>query len=218
MVVSKSRFVKTLRMDAKKSNQRRKHRVNSGLLFLSKFLQHGKTIASVWPSSRMLARATIKEVDWDKARVIVELGAGTGAITKEAVARLKPHTRLLAIERDVDFVGVLRERFSGLKNVEIIHGDVCEIESILERRHITKVDYFLSGLPTPHLPPAVRKPMLAGVRKYMSPQGVYSNITEVPLLYRGHYRGWFENVEFQFVPVNIPPGGVYHCRSAMDVQ
>ena len=57
--------------------------------------------------------------------------------------------------------------------------------------------------------------MLAGVRKYMSPHGVYSNITEIPFWYGRHYKGWFEYVEFQFVPVNVPPGGVYHCRAIM---
>jgi len=178
-------------------------------------LRHGMGIGSVWPSSKSLARATIKEVNWEKAKVIVELGAGTGAITEEAVARLKPHTKFLAIERDADFVRILRERFSDFSNVEIVHADVRDIEAILHARGITKVDYFVSGLPTPLLPPAVRKPMLAGVRKYMSPHGVYSNITEIPFWYRRHYKGWFEYVEFRFVPVNVPPGGVYHCRAIM---
>jgi len=192
---------------------RRNGQAKANLLFFRKFLRHGMGIASVWPSSKSLARATIRQVDWDKAKVIVELGAGTGAITEEVVARLKPHTRFLAIERDADFVRVLRERFSGLPNLEIIHRDVREIDGILWARGITNVDYFLSGLPTPSLPPSVRTRMFAGVRKYMSPHGVYSNITEVPLLYRRHYKGWFEDVKFQFVPVNMPPGGVYHCRS-----
>jgi len=200
------------------SKPRRKKQVNSNLLFFGKFLRHGMGIGSVWPSSKALARATIKEVSWEKAMVIVELGAGTGAITDEAVARLKPHTRFLAIERDGDFVQVLQERFSGMANVEIVHGDVRNLDAILRARGITKVDYFLSGLPTPMLPPAVRKPMLAGVRKYMSPHGVYSNITEIPLWYRRHYKGWFADVEFRFVPVNVPPGGVYHCRAVIGTE
>jgi phospholipid N-methyltransferase len=200
---------------SQQQNRRRNSQIKSNLLFLGKFLRHGTKIASVWPSSKMLARATIKEVDWEKANVIVELGAGTGAITEEVIARLKPHTKFLAIERDADFVRILRERFSGLANVEIIHADVRDIDAILRAHGIMKVDYFLSGLPTPSLPPVVRGRMFAGVRKYMAPHGVYSNITEIPLLHWRHYKGWFEKVEFQFVPVNVPPGGVYHCRAIM---
>jgi hypothetical protein len=93
---------------SRQQNRRRDSQIKSNLLFLGKFLRHGTKIASVWPSSKMLARATIKEVDWEKAKVIVELGAGTGAITEEIIARLKPHTKFLAIERDADFVRTWR--------------------------------------------------------------------------------------------------------------
>ena len=76
----------------------------SNFVFLGKFLRHGTKIASVWPSSKFLSRATISEVDFDKARVIVEMGAGTGPITDAVIERLKPHTRFLAIERDPDLL------------------------------------------------------------------------------------------------------------------
>jgi hypothetical protein len=96
---------------SRQQNRRWNSQIKSNFLFFGKFFRHGMGIGSVWPSSKSLARATIKEVDWEKAKVIVELGAGTGAITEEAVARLKPHTKFLAIERDADFVRILRERF-----------------------------------------------------------------------------------------------------------
>jgi ornithine lipid N-methyltransferase len=184
----------------------------SGLLFLSKFFKQGRRIGSVWPSSRAMSRATLTEVDWQRAQVIVELGAGTGPITAEIVQRLCPHTRLLAIERDADFAQILQKRFSGHPNVEIVHGDVRETDGILKARNITNVDYFISGLATPTLPKGVQRRMFAAVRKYLSPQGCFSNITEIPLWYLRYYRGLFNTVDFQVVPINIPPGGVYHCR------
>ena len=45
------------------------------------------------------------------------------------------------------------------------------------------VDAFVSGLPTPSLPPHVRNRMLATVRRYLVEGGVFSNITEVPWWY-----------------------------------
>jgi ornithine lipid N-methyltransferase len=197
---------------ASKRSRKADGEFRSGLLFLRKFFKHGRRIGSVWPSSRSLSRATLKEVDWERAQVIVELGAGTGPITAEIVHRLKPHTTFLAIERDEDFARILRKRFAGRANVEIVHGDVREIDSILKARKITNVDYFISGLATPTLPRGVQKRMFAAVRKYLAPHGVFSNITEVPLWYLRYYRGLFDTVDFQFVPINIPPGGVYHCR------
>jgi phospholipid N-methyltransferase len=183
----------------------------SGLLFLVKFFKHGRRIGSVWPSSKSLAKATLKQVDWKRAKVIVELGAGTGPITAVIAGMVQPHTRFLAIERDEDFARILRDRFASHSNVEIVHGDVRDIDGILQERDISHVDYFISGLATPTLPKGVQKRMFAAVRKYLPEHGVFSNITEVPLWYSRYYRGLFKRVNFKFVPINIPPGGVYHC-------
>src|SRR5436190_17578185 len=70
----------------------RKPKLHENFLFLGKFFRHGTKIASVWPSSPVLARATIKQIDWDSVKVVVELGAGTGPITDQIIRRLKPQT------------------------------------------------------------------------------------------------------------------------------
>ena len=190
-----------------------KPRMTENFLFLGKFLRHGTTIASVWPSSTHLARATIKEIDWNHAKVVVELGAGTGPITDQIIRRLKPHTTLIAIERDADFAKILKRRFSMHKNVEIVQADVRDLEKVLKLRGIKHVDAFVSGLPTPSLPPPVRNRMLASVRRYLVDGGVYSNITEIPFIYWKYYKKFFKQVSFDFVMKNMPPGGVYHCRA-----
>ena len=83
-------------------------------LFLGKFLKHGTAIASLAPSSRWLSRATVRNVDWDRARVLVELGAGTGPITRVIAEKARPDCRVVVLERDPDFARLLRERFQGL--------------------------------------------------------------------------------------------------------
>lgn len=190
-----------------------RERLNENLLFMRKFLRHGITIASFWPSSVAMSRATIGKIDWRHAKVVVELGAGTGAITDQIVENLLPHTRLIAIERDQDFVQILQKRFGHHENVEVVHADVRDLEKVLRRRSITRVDAFVSGLPTPSLPAGVRNRMLASVRKYMVDGGVFSNITEVPFWYWGYYKKVFKEVSFEMVFRNMPPGGVYHCRA-----
>jgi phosphatidylethanolamine/phosphatidyl-N-methylethanolamine N-methyltransferase len=195
------------------ANGVKKHRWRDSFLFMGKFLKHGTKIASVWPSSKTLSRATIKQVDWANAKVVVELGAGTGPITEACVAKLRSHTRLIAIERDADFAKILQQRFEDHPNVEIVQGDVRELEKILKARGITQVDAFVSGLPTPSLPLAVRRRMFVAIRRYMAPHGVYSNITEIPYWYLRYYKAFFHQVKFDLVVRNIPPGGVFHCRA-----
>src|SRR5262249_38239277 len=46
-------------------------------LFFTKFLQQGRGIASVVPSSPWLARGVLQGIDFGQARSLVELGAGT---------------------------------------------------------------------------------------------------------------------------------------------
>jgi phospholipid N-methyltransferase len=191
----------------------KKPKIRHNLLFLSKFFRHGTTIASVWPSSQALSRATIKQIDWTKAKVIVELGAGTGPITDEIIKRIKPHTTFIAIERDKDFAKILQQRFSEHKNVHIVQADVRDLDAVLKSRGIKHVDAFISGLPTPSLPLPIRRRMLATVRRYLVDGGVFSNITEIPFIYWNYYKKIFKHVSFDFVARNMPPGGVYHCRA-----
>src|SRR4051794_38731341 len=73
------------------------------LQFFGKFLRHGTTIASLAPSSRWLSRATVRNVDWDRARVLIELGAGTGPITRVLAEKARPDCRVIVLERDQDF-------------------------------------------------------------------------------------------------------------------
>jgi len=191
----------------------RKAKIQDNLLFFSKFFRHGTKIASIWPSSKALSKATIKQINWDSAKVIVELGAGTGPITEAIIKKLQPHTTFIAIERDRDFAKILQERFAGLQNVHIVQADVRDLDSVLKKHNVTDVDAFVSGLATPSLPLAVRKRMLASVRRHLVDGGVFSNITEVPFVYWRYYKRLFKDVSFDFVAINMPPGGVYHCRT-----
>ena len=40
----------------------------------------------------------------------------------------------------------------------------------------------------------------------------FRQLTVMPLIYYKLYRRYFEDVRFRFVPLNLPPGGVYVCR------
>ncbi len=190
-------------------------------LFMRKFFKHRRKIASIWPSSRFMARACISQVNFSQAKLVVELGAGTGAITQAVLASLNPRTRFISIERDADFFQVLQERFAGGvgRQIELLHGDVSHLTDLLRGCGVQdgSVDAFISGLGTPSLPPAARSGILTALQWAAKPECVFSNITEIPLYYLPFYRRHFGSVRFEFVPLNIPPGGVYHCRHAIRV-
>jgi phospholipid N-methyltransferase len=188
------------------------------LLMLGKFFQHGRTIASFVPSSRFLARCLIKGIDWEKAQCVVELGAGTGPITRQLVRRAKSHTKLVVIEQDPDFCRRLREKFPGQTNLEIVEGDACKLDKILGDRGITVCDHVLSGLPLPSFSAELREAIVSASRKVLPAHGDFRQLTNMPWIYYRLYKNYFNQVSFSLVPLNFPPGGVYYCRDFKDVQ
>ena len=186
-------------------------------LFLGKFLKHGTAIASLAPSSPWLSRTTVRNVDWGRAKVIVELGAGTGPITKVLAEKARPDCRVIVLERDPDFARLLHERFDALPNFDVIEGDVRDLTALLAERGIGQVDYVISGLPVPSFPKDLQRDLFRVVKQILSPEGTYNQITEMPLVYWRFYRRFFNDVRFVFQPLNIPPAGAYFCRGTKDV-
>ncbi len=60
-----------------------------------------------------------------KDDVVLDIGAGFGFLTRLLAARCK---RVIAVEADETVAGVLREQLAGLRNVEIIRGNVLKAE------------------------------------------------------------------------------------------
>ena len=182
-------------------------------LFLGKFLRQGTAIASVAPSSRWLSETTVRNIDWSTVNALVELGAGTGPITRVIARHARPDCRVVVIERDHDFARLLRDRFRDMPNFDIVEGDVRDLESILAGRGIDRVDHVISGLPVPSFPRELQQALFDAVRKVLSGDGTYNQITEIPWIFWRFYLGFFNDVQFAFEPRNLPPAGAYICRS-----
>ena len=187
-------------------------------LFLGKFLRHGTAIASLAPSSPWLSRTTVRNVDWDRARVLVELGAGTGPITRVLARNARPDCRVIVLERDPDFARLLRERFPTRPNFEVIEGDVRDLDAMLDERGIGRVDHVISGLPVPSFPKDLQRDLFRVVRRVLDPSGTFNQITEMPWVYWRFYRRFFDEVRFAFEPRNFPPAGAYFCRGVKDLD
>jgi phospholipid N-methyltransferase len=187
-------------------------------LFLGKFLRHGTAIASVAPSSPWLSRLTVRNIDWHRARTLLELGAGTGPITRVIAGRAHPECRVLVVERDPDFARLLRDRFAARPNLEIVHGDVADLTAILFHRGISTVDHIISGLPVPSFPRDLQQSLFQSVGRVLGPLGTFNQLTEIPWLYQRLYQRHFDDVRFVLEPRNLPPAGTYFCRRPRAVR
>ena len=190
--------------------------MSDALLFLKKFLRHGTKIASLAPSSPWLALATVANVDWANAKVIVELGAGTGPITKVLAEKARPETRVIVLERDPDFSAILRERFAHRPNFDVIEGDVRDLAAMLRDRGIGRVDHIVSGLPVPSFPKDLQPRLLPGgrPRRARAPRAATARSPSLRWSTCGPLpAGSSTRVKFVFEPRNFPPPpGRHHCR------
>ena len=186
-------------------------------LFLGKFLRQGTAIASLAPSSPWLSRTTLRNIDWPRAGVVVELGAGTGPITRALADQAPPGCRVVVLERDADFSRLLRERFRDRQGFDVVEGDVRDLAEILGDRGIAQADYIVSGLPVPSFPKDLQETLFRVVGRVLKPEGTFNQITELPWVYWRFYRKYFDEVQFVFEPRNLPPAGAYFCRGAKPI-
>ena len=74
---------------------------------------------------------------------VLEIGPGRGALTEFLVASGK---KIIAIEKDPELVGCLKEKFAGAENFQIIEGDALEIlPKILESQKLKIKNYKVIG-------------------------------------------------------------------------
>src|SRR3954471_18787165 len=81
-------------------------------LFFANFLRHPLKVGAALPSSTHLIRRILRPIDWNQNNVIVEYGPGLGTVTAQILKRMNPHSVLIAIENNREFVKILRQDFA----------------------------------------------------------------------------------------------------------
>jgi phosphatidylethanolamine/phosphatidyl-N-methylethanolamine N-methyltransferase len=132
--------------------------------FLQSFVKNPLTVGAISPSSADLALKMIKDVHADKNNVAVEIGCGTGAITKYLETLIPDRESYIGIEIDKDFVTNLEKDFPDLR---FVCDDACKTESILKNNSVGKVSYIISGLPFVVLPKEMSNGILIEIDKLM---------------------------------------------------
>lgn len=184
--------------------------------FLRRALRRPDLIGAPAPTGTALATAIAGVLPSTGAPTVVELGAGTGAISPAIRARLAPGSRYVAVEVDGDLVAHLGRRMPWL---EVLHGDAADLPALLAGAGLGSVDAVVSSLPWTLLPPAQRRSMLATIAATLAPGGVFttiSTLTALPTRVRD-FRHQLDDTFHEVVataPVwrNVPPSRLYVCR------
>ena len=143
---------------------------------LLKWLRAPFSIGAVAPSSRHLAREMVAAIDPGQHGPVVELGGGTGAITRVLLEKLG-YDQLITVEFDPDLAQTLRRRFPRL---HLIEGDAGELVELLAERGIAGAGNVVSGLPLLGMPADVQRRIVGAAFSVMGPAGRFVQFTYGP--------------------------------------
>ncbi len=138
--------------------------MNENIEFLQAFLKNPLKVGSIAPSSPELAQQMVAGIRPNEESVVLELGVGTGAITKFLQEIVPSRESYLGIEIDRKLVKSLKENFPALK---IVRGNACDTFSIYQKTGFGKVGYIICCLPFVSLPNDVGEKILAEIDKFM---------------------------------------------------
>jgi phosphatidylethanolamine/phosphatidyl-N-methylethanolamine N-methyltransferase len=143
-------------------------------LFFGLWLQKPLQIAAITPSSTRLADVMAGLVDPSRPGPVLELGAGTGGLTRGLLRRVSQPERIIALEREVPLVATLRRDFPGIANIV---GDATALEGHLTERGIDRLCAVVSSLPIKWFSVAAQRDVVAPCLARLGPGGTFLQMT-----------------------------------------
>lgn len=139
----------------------------------TEFLKRPLMTGAVAASSRRLAYAMTEGIGLERARVVAELGPGTGVFTDAILARFAPDARLVAVELNP----VLAASLSATRRdprLTVVQGSAAELVAAVGGE---PVDAVVSGLPWTVMPQDRRGRILDAVTEVLAPGGRFTTFT-----------------------------------------
>lgn len=189
----------------------------SAATFFHQFIRNWKTVGAVAPSSPALAERMMESAEVSKARHILELGPGTGALTAAIQDARPKDSSYLGIEINPTFASNLEARFPQM-SFAVACAQAFDFSTYLKDRE--PIDVIVSGLPWTAFPHSLQEAILGNVLPHLAPGGrfatfAYYGFHQLPSGQR------FRQLLHQNLPgvdtsrivwANVPPAFIYIAR------
>ena len=181
-------------------------------LFGGAFISDLKTTGSLIPSSPYLGRRMAAGLPKDDDGLVIELGVGTGAITKSLLDSGIDHDRLVAVDCSEEMVKWTRKRFP---DARVLLGDASKLRELLAGEadlRDRQVSHVVSSLPLKSLPKDLCRAIAQEVKDILPAHGHLVQFT-YDLRHQAdpHLADHFTLESSSVVWANFPPArvGVY---------
>ena len=179
------------------------------LLFARNFFKFPTMLGSLIPSSPFLVNDLLSQVDFDRARVVVEYGPGVGTFTQEILKRMRPDAALVAIELNEEFAGFLKDEI-GDRRLHAVHASACDVVKVLASLNLPSADYIISGIPFSTMPKSLRAEIMRNSRDALRPDGALL-VYQFTRAVRPYLESSFGSVQENFQMLNILPARIFYC-------
>ncbi|MCK5021453.1 MAG: methyltransferase [Candidatus Peribacteraceae bacterium] len=160
-------------------------------------------IGAIAPSSKILAKAMVDFIDRDKPGLIVELGAGFGAITDELIRQNYPQERLVIFEIQKLLVNKLHAKYPRATIFDV------SAENMYKYLKDKSISTIISSLPLRSLPDDVVNRIGKSIIQISNPGTRYIQFTyDLRTKNKTYFKSRLNHVKSKIVPLNIPPARV----------
>lgn len=183
-------------------------RFDDEIRFFRGWIDKPRTVGSIVPTSSITARRMASVVDVGSGLPVLELGPGTGVITKAILARGIAPEQLWSVEYSADFVDHLRDIHPA---VHFVHGDAFDLDTSLADAP-RLFDCAISGIPLLNFPVEHRVRFVKGILDRLPPGRPLVQFTYGPLSPVPPRRGDYSVEHFDFIVRNLPPAQLWIYR------
>ncbi|RWK57431.1 phospholipid N-methyltransferase PmtA [Mesorhizobium sp.] len=179
------------------------------LKFFKGWIDKPKAVGSIVPTSSITARKMASVVNPMSGLPVLEVGPGTGVITRAILAQGVKPENLYAVEYSPDFVRHLRQLYPG---VNVIEGDAFNLDATLGNKSGLTFDSVISGVPLLNFPVEQRVAYVESLLDRIPTGRPVVQLTYGPLSPIPPGRGDYTVEHFHFVIRNIPPTQLWIYR------
>jgi phosphatidylethanolamine/phosphatidyl-N-methylethanolamine N-methyltransferase len=179
------------------------------LKFFKGWIDKPKAVGSIVPTSSIAARRMASVVNPRSGLPVLEVGPGTGVVTRAILALGVKPENLYLVEYSADFVDHLKELFPG---VNVIRGDAFDLDRTLGELRETVFDSVVSGVPLLNFPVAQRIRYVESLLDRIPAGRPIMQLTYGPLSPVPPGRGSYKVEHYDFVLRNIPPTQLWVYR------
>ncbi|MBA3447033.1 MAG: methyltransferase domain-containing protein [Pseudaminobacter sp.] len=179
------------------------------LRFFKGWMDKPKAVGSIVPTSSVTAKHMASVIDVDSGLPVLEVGPGTGVITRAVLASGVRPEKLYAVEYSKDFVRHLRRNYPG---VNVIEGDAFDLDRTLAGLGPIQFDCVISGVPLLNFSIDKRVSYLNTLLDRIPEGRPVVQLTYGPKSPVPPGRGNYTVEHFHFIIRNIPPTQLWIYR------